>query len=59
MTEHPESVTARATARVLGDPLHPMHVVARGKLLRAAEAAGNPGFPINVRQIAQIVAANG
>jgi hypothetical protein len=59
MTEHPESVTARATARVLGDPLHPMHVVARGKLLRAAGGAGNHETPMNLRQIAQIVAAKG
>jgi hypothetical protein len=59
MSEHPESIDARAIARVLGDPSRPMHVLARGKLLRATEGAGNPGFPINVGQIAQIVAAKG
>ena len=59
MSQHPDSIDARANARVLGDPSHPMHVLARGKLLRATEGAGNPGFPINVGQIAQIVAAKG
>ena len=59
MSRHPDSIDARAIARVLGDPSHPMHVLARGKLLRATEWAGNPGFPINVGQIAQIVAAKG
>ena len=59
MQQHPDSIDARANARVLGDPSHPMHVLARGKLLRATEGAGNPGFPINVGQIAQIVAATG
>ena len=59
MQQHPDSIDARANARVLGDPSHPMHVLARGKLLRATEGAGNPGFPINVGQIAQIVAAKG
>ena len=59
MQQHPDSIDARAIARVLGDPWHPMHVLARGKLLRATEGAGNPGFSINVGQIAQIVAAKG
>ena len=59
MSQHPEAIDARAIARVLGDPSHPMHVLARGKLLRATEGAENPGFPINVGQIAQIVAAKG
>ena len=59
MQQHPDSIDARANARVLGDPSHPMHVLARGKLLRATEGAGNPGFPINVGKIAQIVAAKG
>ena len=59
MSQHPDSIDAREITRVLGDPSHPMHVLARGKLLRATEGAGNPGFPINVGQIAQIVAAKG
>lgn len=59
MSEHPESFTARATASVLGDPLHPMHLVTRRPFLRGTEGAGNPGFPMNVGQIAQIVAAKG
>ena len=59
MQQHPDSIDARANARVLGDPSHSMHVLARGKLLRATEGAGNPGFRINVGQIAQIVAAKG
>jgi hypothetical protein len=59
MSQHPDSIGARAIARVLGDPSHPMQVLARGKLLRATEGAGNPGFRINVGQIAQIVAAKG
>jgi hypothetical protein len=59
MSEHPESVNARAIARVVGDPLQTMHVVARGELLRAAEGAGNSGIPMNVGQIAQIVAVKG
>ena len=59
MSQHRDSIDARAIARVLGDPSRPMHVLARGKLLRATEGAGNPGFPMNGGQIAQIVAAKG
>ena len=59
MSQHPDSIDARAITRVLGDPSHPMHVLAQGKLLRATEGTGNPGFPMNVGQIAQIVAAKG
>ncbi len=51
MSQHPDSIDARAIARVLGDHSHPMHVLARGKLLRATDGAGNPGFPINVGRL--------